>query len=46
VVLILETVGTVDDNLHRGILPRNTKVGEWCKLSSYTLQTSVVNPAV
>jgi hypothetical protein len=39
-VLILATVATLDGTLRRGILPRNAKVGEWCKLSS--LQTSVV----
>jgi hypothetical protein len=42
VVLINTWMPTVDDILHRGILPRHTKVGEWCKLSSSTLQISVV----
>lgn len=37
----LATVPAVDI-LHRGIVPRHTKVGEWCKLSSSTLQTSAV----
>jgi hypothetical protein len=41
-VLILATVATVDGTSRRGTLPGSAKVGEWCKLSSTSLQTSVV----
>lgn len=45
-VRVLVTVPSVDGTLRRGILPGITKVGDWCKISSSSLQSSVVKTTV